>query len=279
MSKIQEALDKIRTGRSLQSNGDAVAVGTAIQRRRTESSLPAELRGAAGIARMEEDGLRSDAELENMRMLSHGMGDERARNAMRELRTSVLQRLDGDKRILMVTGTGQEAGGTFMARNLAAAIALDESKTALVIDCNLQKPETSLLAVNEGKAGLREYLKDGHITAEEIIHRTGVSRLRVIPAGADIGEVREYFTSERLRQLLDELKRRYPERYIVIDAPPIADVADARILADVCDYVLLVVPFGKATTNQVIQSARAIGKDKFLGLVFNNKPGMPRMRW
>ena len=279
MSKIQEALDKIRTGRSLQSEADAVAVSTAMQRRQSNSSLPAELRGAAGIARMEEDGLRSESELAEMRMLSHGLGNDRARNAMRELRTSVLQRLDGDKRILMVTGTADEAGGTFMARNLAAAIALDESKTALIIDCNLQQPEASLLALDDGKAGLREYLKDSRISAEDIIHRSGIPRLRVIPAGADVGEVREYFTSERLRQLLDELKRRYPERYIVIDAPPISEIADARILADVCDHVLLVVPFGKATTNQVIQSARAIGKDKFLGLVFNNKPGMPRMRW
>lgn len=279
MSKIQEALDKIRTGHALKPGGDQASMGTRIQRRNADTGMPVEMRGVAGIARMEEDGLRTQAELAELRILSHGIGDDHARNAVRELRTSVLQRLEADKRILMVTATGQDAGGTFTARNLAAAIALDESKTALIIDCNLKQPDTSFLAVNEGKAGLREFLKDTQISAEDIIHRTGIPRLRVIPAGADIGEVREYFTSDRLRQLLDELKRRYPERYIVIDAPPISEVADARILADVCDYILLVVPFGKATTNQVIQSARAIGKEKFLGLVFNNKPGAPRIRW
>lgn len=279
MSKIQEALDKIRTGRVPKVETDSLSASTAIQRSNVENRPPAELRGAAGIARMEEGEFRSAAELAEMRMLSHDMGNEDARNAMRELRTSVLQRLDGDRRILMVTGATQEAGSTFTVRNLAAAIALDESKTALIIDCNLNNSESSLLALDDGKEGLREFLKNNHISAEDVIHKTGVPRLRVIPAGADIGEVREYFTSERLRQLLDELKRRYPERYIVIDAPPIAEVADARILADICDYVLLVVPFGRATTSQVIQSARAIGKEKFLGLVFNNKPGMPKIRW
>lgn len=283
MSKIQEALDKIRTGQSLKPGGGPTPVGTAIQRRnadaRSSGGLPMQMTGAAGIARMEEDGYRSEAELMEMRMLSREMGDEHARNAIRDLRTSVLQRLESDKRILMITSTCQSAGGTFVARNLAAAIALDEGKTALIIDCNLKQPEASYLSIGDGKAGLCEYLKDTEISAEDIIHRTGIARLRVIPAGADMGEVREYFTSDRLRHLLDELKHRYPERYIVIDAPPIVDVADARILAEVCDHVLLVVPFGKSTTGQVIQAARAIGKEKFLGLIFNNKPGMPRIRW
>lgn len=279
MSKIQEALDKIRTGQPLKPISGA---GSAVQRRSgtapTGGALPVEMAGVAGIARMSEDGYRSQAELAEMRILG-SVGDARARNAIRELRTSILQRLEADKRILMVTSTCTEAGGTFIARNLAAAFAYDESKTALIIDCNLNEPDASALAMGDGKAGLREFLKDSRISAEDIIHKTGIARLRVIPAGAEIEEVREYFTSDRLRQLLDELKRRYPERYIVVDAPPIADVADARILADVCDYVLLVVPFGKSTTNQVIQSARAIGKEKFLGLVFNDKPEMPRIRW
>lgn len=278
MSKIQEALDKIRTGQSLKPIPGRVAV----QRRNASLSphdvVPMEMAGATGIARMQEEGYRSEQELAKMRLLS-SEGDANARNAIRELRTSILQRLEGDKRILMVTSTCVAAGGTFIAQNLAAAIAFDESKTALIIDCNLHEPDASALAVGDGNAGLRDFLKDTRIGADEIIHRSGVARLRVIPAGAEIEEVREYFTSDRLRQLLDELKLRYPERYIVIDAPPIADVADARILADVCDYVLLVVPFGKSTTNQVVQSARAIGKEKFLGLVFNNKPGMPKFKW
>ena len=282
MSKIQEALDKIRAGQPLTATTESAPKGTAIRQRQRgalSGGLPTGMSGTAEIARMEESAYRSDAELVELRMLNSGMSDDHARNAIRELRTSVLQRLETDKRIIMVTSTIEGAGATFVARNLAAAIALDESKTAIIIDCNLKEPSASALAMGEGNIGLCEYLKDTRLSADEIIHRTGVARLRIIPAGTTIEEVREYFTSERLRQLLDELKRRYPERYIVVDAPPIAEAADARILADVCDYVLLVVPFGKSTTGQVIQSARTIGKEKFLGLVFNNKPGMPRMKW
>lgn len=269
MSKIQEALDKIRADDAAAQAGTvhAVAVsggGNALS--------AATLGGVAEIALMQEQGYRTEAELAMLRMISGGMQDDHLLNALRELRTSVLQRLDPEKRIIMVTAAAEGGGASLVARNLAAAIALDEGKTALLIDCNLRNPDTSQLADRKRNPGLRGFLKDTSINPEDIICRTGVARLRVIPAGDEGGEVREFFTSVRLRQLLIELKRRYPERYIVIDAPSIAADADARILVDACDQVALVVPFGKATMEHVIQSARQIGKDKFLGLIFNNKP-------
>jgi Mrp family chromosome partitioning ATPase len=230
------------------------------------------LGGVAEIAQMQEQGYRTEAELAMLRIISGGMQDERMLNSLRELRTSILQRLDPEKRIIMVTAAAEGGGATFVAKNLAAAIALDEGKTALLVDCNLKHPDLSQLAESKRNPGLRGFLKDTTINPEDIICRTGVARLRVIPAGDEGDEVREFFTSLRLRQLLVELKRRYPERYIVIDAPSIATDADARILVDASDQVALVVPFGKATMPQVIQSARQIGKDKFLGMIFNNKP-------
>lgn len=273
MSKIQEALDKIRADDVARHAGSVHAVpvtGGDVSSGNALSSTS--LGGVAEIAQMQEQGYRSEIELSGLRIISSGMQDVRLLNALRELRTSILQRLDPEKRIIMVTAASEGGGASFVAKNLAAAIALDEGKTALLIDCNLKHPDISQLAERKSNPGLRGFLKDTTINPEDIICRTGIARLRVIPAGDEGDEVREFFTSLRLRQLLVELKRRYPERYIVIDAPSIATDADARILVDACDQVALVVPFGKATMAHVIQSARQIGKDKFLGLIFNNKP-------
>lgn len=273
MSKIQEALDKIRADDVARHAGSVHAVAVTGGDGTAGNKLPATpLSGVAEIAQMQEQGYRTDAELATLRIISGGMQDERVLNSLRELRTSVLQRLDPEKRIIMVTAAAEGGGASFIARNLAAAIALDEGKTALLIDCNLKHPDISQLAEHKRNPGLRGFLKDTTINPEDIICRTGIARLRVIPAGDEGEEVREFFTSLRLRQLLVELKRRYPERYIVVDAPSIASDADARILVDACDQVALVVPFGKATMAHVIQSARQIGKDKFLGLIYNNKP-------
>lgn len=272
MSKIQEALDKIRAGEPLARSGRTPPVAGA-EDAAGGSALPVSTLGAvAEIAKMQEDGYRTDRELSELRTISGGMQGDRALNALRELRTSVLQRLDPEKRIIMVTATTDGGGASFVARNLAAAIALDEGKTALIIDCNLKHPDISRLAEIKSNPGLRGFLKDTTINPEDIICRTGVPRLRIIPAGDNVEEIREFFTSLRLRQLLIELKRRYPERYIVLDAPSITSDADARILVDVCDQVALVVPFGKTTTTQIVHAAKLIGKDKFMGLIFNNKP-------
>lgn len=275
MSKIQEALDKIRAGDISRQGGQmqGAALGGDNKSAMPHGGLPSSLQGAvAEIAQMQEQGYRSEQELAALRTISGGMQDERVLNSLRELRTSVLQRLDPEKRIIMVTAATEGGGASFVARNLAAAIALDEGKTALIIDCNLKNPDISRLAECKSNPGLRGYLKDTSKNPEDIICRTGVARLRIIPAGNELEEVHEFFTSLRLRQLLIELKVRYPERYIVLDAPSIASDADARILVEACDQVALVVPFGKSTMAQVVQSAKQIGKDKFLGLIFNNKP-------
>lgn len=280
MSKIQEALDKIRAGQAV---APVVREPTQAPDGSSAPTMPYSsadtVQPNAGISKMGEGGVRTELELAKLRTLSAGMRDALAMNAIRELRTSVLQRLDGDKRILMVTSTRARAGTSFVARNLAAAIALDEAKTSLIVDCNLKHPSLSELSIDKKKIGLREFLKNTEINVEDIIHQTGIPRVRVIPAGGKVDGIQELFTSMRLRHLLEELKRRYPERYIVLDAPPIMESADSRILAEVCDYAALVVPFGRNTTNQVVLSARAIGKEKFMGLVFNKKPAMPRLRW
>lgn len=269
MSKIQEALDKIRASSPARQASHAVGIG---DRQQPGSLVGDSDAGVADIAMMQEEGCRSDLELAQARTISPSMDDERILNAMRELRTSVLQKLEADKRIIMITATNDDGGGSFVSRNLAAAIALDEGKTALIIDCNLKCPDISDLAECRDNPGLRGFLQDTTINPSDIICRTGIPRLRIIPSGNGEEENHELFTSNRLRLLLIELKKRYPERYIVLDAPSITSDADVRILLEVCDYVALVVPFGKTTTSKIIESARLIGKDKFLGLIFNNKP-------
>jgi Mrp family chromosome partitioning ATPase len=67
-----------------------------------------------------------------------------------------------------------------------------------------------------------------------------------------------------------EIKSRYPDRFIVLDAPSVQHSTEARILARYCDHALLLVPFGKAVTDEVLAAVDAVGKEKFAGLVFNN---------
>ena len=72
-----------------------------------------------------------------------------------------------------------------------------------------------------------------------------------------------------MKQFLQAVRRRYPDRFIVLDTAPISDSPDARILTELCDYGLLVVPHGKITTAGVEQAAGAFSREKFVGAVIN----------
>lgn len=211
----------------------------------------------------------TDEDLDEKKIIHPKMRDKRVLNVFRELRTKLIQ-LAGEKNfILMVTSLCENGGATFVSNNVAASIALDHGKTAVIVDCNLYSPVPNTL-VEDADIGFSDFLEDPSLSMEEIIYATGVSRLRLIPAGnaKEIGP--EYYTSYRMKQFVEELRGRYSDRYVVLDAPPIGSTADARILTDMCDYVVVVVPYGMATRDQVEQAIESIPENKFAGLIFNH---------
>jgi Mrp family chromosome partitioning ATPase len=211
----------------------------------------------------------SDEDLDERKIIFPKMHDKKLLNTFRDLRTRVIDKAEGKNFTLMVASVCNGGGGSFVAVNLAASIALDHGKTALIVDCNLQSPSTEYL-VEGTEQGFSNYLENPAVSIEEIIYATGVPRLRLIPVGSAVDIGPEYYTSYRMQNLIEEIRSRYADRYIILDVPPIDTAADARILAENCDLALIVVPFGKVTDGQVSSAIEAIPADKLIGLVFNN---------
>ena len=118
--------------------------------------------------------------------------------------------------------------------------------------------------------GLSQYLTDNEIKLEQIIYSSGVERVRVIPTAGSNESAAELFNSERMKTFIAEIKARYPDRFIIIDAPSVESSTEARILAQHCDQALLLVPFGRATQDEVLSGIDAVGRSRFAGLVFNH---------
>jgi len=123
--------------------------------------------------------------------------------------------------------------------------------------------------------GLTDYLEDPDLDVDKIIQSVGIARLRVIGAGnrCEIGA--EYFTSLKMKRLIDSLRARYSERYILLDGPPMLDIANIRILSELCDHVLVVARYGSATIAQIENSLNVVGDKKLVGVVFNDEPRIP----
>lgn len=226
---------------------------------------------AAGIRRMAEVLLLSPEELTERKIIYPGMPQREVLNEFREIRTKLLQKAEQNNFVLMVSSLAEQGGASFTAINIAAAFALDERRTSLFIDCNLYDPYATRLLPTEPEYGLTDYLENPALMVEDIIYASGIPRLRVIPSGTMRETAVEYFNSLRMEELMRSLKQRYPDRFIVLDVPPVHSGAEARILSQLCDFAVLVVPFGRVTTGQVLSGIDAVGKERFAGVIFNDE--------
>lgn len=223
------------------------------------------------IRRMAEVSWLNYSELEEFKIIHPGMRQPKVLNAFRELRTNLYNLAQGKENfVLLVTSVAPGGGSSFVSMNLGAVIALDESKTSIVVDCNVYDPSLHRILPVEPDFGLVDYLENVSLELKDVIYSTGIRRMRMIPAGSQRQPGTEFFTSSRMRRFVSELRTRYRDRYVVVDAPSMGASADARILVELCDYVLLVVPSGRVTEAQIAASIDAIGETKLAGVIFNN---------
>lgn len=243
--------------------GDVVAIGDLAQRASASRS----------IARMSEARALTARELEARRLIHRDENSPDATNAFREIRTRLLALGGAQNFVTMVTPVSPKSGASFVARNLAAAFAFDEAKTALLIDCNLRRPaQHKALGIEADHGGLIDYLEEGESEIANILYRTGIPRLRLIPSGRPREMSAEYFSSMRMRTLIDSLRHRYADRYLFLDGPAMKGAPDARILSDLADFVVVVAAYGRDTAAAIGQAVATIDPNKLAGVVFDHTP-------
>lgn len=274
MSKVEKALQKSRTLEGLQGISPALEGSQQLVPKRMD------LRPFRHeIARMREPWRLSQADLAEEKIIYSDMQDRQVVDAFRAIRTRILQESVGGNCSVLVTSVTDDGGSSFVALNLAVAFTLDVAKTAVLLDCNLRDPAYDHLAAANLDHGLTDFLESPDLDPTEIVQPAGIPRLRVIPAGRPTGGATEQLDSQRMRELLGSVRQRYQDRYVIVDSASIATSSDAQILAGLCDFAILVVPYGKVTEAQVWQAAQAIDERKFLGVVFNNEPRLPKPSW
>lgn len=228
------------------------------------------LEDADRIRHMSEVRLFDDTELDQLKILHPNSQDKDQLKVFRDLRTRISKKAGKGNFSCLVTSLVEGGGCSYVAANLSAAIALDKAKTSLLIDCNLYSPSADRLLAVPADKGLTDFLDSYHLGVESIVHASGVRRMRVIPVGNKRLGGTEMLTTSRMYAFMEEVKERYSDRFVLLDSPP-ANVysAETRILADLCDFVVLVVPFGRVSEQQIGDGIAAIGKERLAGIVYN----------
>lgn len=187
----------------------------------------------------------------------------------RQLRTRILQLNAGEGgATVMVTSALPGEGKTLTAINLALTFAKEFKQTALLVDCDLKQQQVHSVMGFPSERGLVDYLMhDCPVT--ELFVWPGVDKLSVISGGRTVKDSCELLGSPGMKDLVYEMKHRYPDRYIFFDAPSILTSADAVAFAPLVDYVLVVAHAGQTSLPDINRAVQLLPPEKVLGLVMN----------
>jgi capsular exopolysaccharide synthesis family protein len=151
--------------------------------------------------------------------------------------------------------------------NLAISFA-QSGQRVLLIDADLRKGRCHELVNVEGSRGLANVLT-GQIGLQESVRQTSIGNFFVLPRGALPPNPADLLMSQRMREVLRELRESFD--FIVIDSPPIIAVSDAAILSVLCDGSLLVFQGKKTTTpraRRAVERLESVGAP-ILGVILN----------
>jgi protein-tyrosine kinase len=169
---------------------------------------------------------------------------------------------------VMVTSALQGEGKTFVSANLAVGIAFDLDLHALLVDGDLRNPSLpEHFGLPVGK-GLSEYLR-GEESIPELLKKTKLEKLTLLQAGGISGNPSELMSSNRMEDLIEEMKNRYSDRYVIFDTTPVLVTSEAEVLAKMVDGIILVIRAGKTPRETVQQTIKTLGKEKIIGIVLN----------
>jgi len=165
-------------------------------------------------------------------------------------------------------------GKTFTAINLAISLAMERNSTVLLIDSDVTKPSVSKIFKVRKNLGLLDILENESLDIGDAICKTSIPKLNFIPAGKLNDHAAELLASNRMGEFIDEISKRYHDRIILFDAPPILATSHSTILAQLAGQIVLVVESGATLQDKVVEALSFIERDKVIGLVLNKSRRM-----
>ncbi|MFQ3262079.1 hypothetical protein [Reinekea sp.] len=208
------------------------------------------------------------SEMRRKKLVYSGMKNRAVLNAFRELRIKLIGNGESGNIAVMISSVDADDSSIVTALNLAISFSLDVKSSALLVDCNPYGTNLAELVSSELDEGITDYMQSGNMRIEDIIYPSGIDRVNVIPAGNNPASAVEQFSSQEMQNLLYELRNRYPERFIVINAPPVLVSSEARVLTKYVDHTILTVPYGKSNLDSIEDSVEALGAENVSGVVY-----------
>ena len=220
--------------------------------------------------------------MRDMGMVTAASGRTRLLEDFRVIKRPLLQRAfaeraDGEKpaNLIMVTSSLPGEGKTYCAINLAMSIAMELDHTVLLVDADVARPSVLRSLGLPAHRGLMDILVDEKIDMSDVMLRTNVDTLSILPAGTSTPRATELLASSAMSTLVNEIAHRYPDRVVIFDSPPLLLTSESRVLASHMGQIVMVVEAQTTTQHAVKEALHQLEGYPNVNLIYNKTREFP----
>ncbi|MFB9243444.1 XrtA-associated tyrosine autokinase [Massilia antarctica] len=222
------------------------------------------------------------ARLHQMGMVTHDGGRTSVAEDFRIIKRPLLRNaraaVSGGIRhgnLIVVTSALPGEGKTYCAINLAMSIAMEKDHTVLLIDADVARPSVLRVLGLAPGLGLMDILLGNELSLSEVILKTNIATLSLLPAGRNNKHATELLASQAMSKLLSEIANRYPDRIVIFDSPPLLLTTEAGVLASQMGQVVMVVESETTTQRQVKEALARLDNCARVDLICNKARALP----
>jgi capsular exopolysaccharide synthesis family protein len=173
-------------------------------------------------------------------------------------------------RVLLVTSPHPRCGKTITIANLAISLA-ESGQRVLLIDGDLRRPALPLLFGVKNIEGLANALNEAECAdLDSLIQTTAFPGVSILTSGNAKDNVTRLLHSSRLAAVLRTVRSGFD--FVLIDAPPLLGLADARILGKFADGVIFICRAGRTSGDDLTEARRLLAEDGtyIIGTILND---------
>ncbi len=213
--------------------------------------------------------------LKNMGFITSLQSNTLVNEELREIKRPLLRNIKNKKKttekanLIQVTSSLPGEGKTFTSINLAMTIAMEFDYTVLLVDADVIKSSISEALDIHEDYGLTDYLNRDVEHLSDVLLKTSIPKLSVLPAGTRQNLSTELLNSDYMDELIHEFSTRYDDRIVIIDSPPLLATNESRVLAHKVGQIVFVVEYNKTTQSNIKSALGLLDPDMNIGMILN----------
>jgi len=174
--------------------------------------------------------------------------------------------------LIMVTSSVPGEGKSFTAINLAISMATELESTVLLVDADVTKSSVIRYMGLEADLGLLDVLRDPSVQLADVLIKTDIAKLTVLPSGRGFAHATELLASSVMKDFVQDISSRYHDRIIIFDCPPLLATSEASVLATYMGQIVFVVEAERTPQEAVKDALAHLADCEYVGLVLNKAP-------